>query len=71
MKFCQNVETIVMNIKVLLLNPEQTLVRVPRGLLVLKTPLLGAFSDGFPKCHYVCLYSGFYSADFKFTYAVT
>ena len=37
------------------------------GALGLKTPRLGLFSDVWPKYHYVCRYSGFYGAEFKFT----
>ena len=47
--------------------PGKTLVRVPRGLLVLKTPILGAF----PMFSKMSLIAVFYSADFKFTYVVT
>ena len=59
MKFCQNLETLVMNIKVLLLTPKK-LVRVPLGVLGLKNAHFRGFSDVCSKCHYVCCYSGFF-----------
>ena len=37
------------------------------ALLGLKTPLYGLFADVCPKSHYVCCYSVFYGAEFKFT----
>ena len=70
MKFCQNAEAIVMNIKVLLLTPENVGF-YPRGLLEVKTPLLGAFLMFVQNVTMYITIVVFYSAEFKFTYVIT
>ena len=51
-------QTLVMNIKVLLLTPGKLWFVSFGGFSARNTPF-GAFSDVCPKFHYVCLYSGF------------
>ena len=53
-----------MNIKVLLLTPENS-GSCPSGTFIAKNTLLGAVSYVCPKYHYACLYSGFYSVEFE------
>ena len=55
--------------KSITVDPEKTLVRVPRGLLGLKIPLLGLFLMFVQNVNVAIVV--LFSAEFKLTYAIT
>ena len=60
LKLCQNMEKIVVNVQLVPPTLGKLWFTSSGGLLGLQTPhFVGAFSDLCPKCHYLCLYSGF------------